>query len=277
MTDGDGRYAILPGAVRTGFCIVAIGLLAVAMSISAATVAYPGPLSAYVARGVASMLFGSIVVSLASLWLGSWRGTVSQSQNAIAVVVAIFTASLGASGLADERSFTTAWVFLSATTLATGVAAWVLGRLRLGSLARYMPYPVISGFLAATGYLMVMGGLGTAARERLDLGSLALLVEPGAPVRWVPWAAIAVGIACAMRRFRQPMVLPFGLLAAGAGFNLTLGVLGIDLGEAGRRGLLLGPFGDSFLAAFAGWSPTSVDGWALVAASIEEALSTEEI
>jgi len=42
------------------------------------------------------------------------------------------------------------------------------GHLRLGSLARFMPYPVIAGFLAATGYLLVMGGLGTASRSRLQ-------------------------------------------------------------------------------------------------------------
>ncbi len=42
------------------------------------------------------------------------------------------------------------------TSLATfGISLWMLGFFRLGRLVRYVPYPVIGGFLAGTGWLLV--------------------------------------------------------------------------------------------------------------------------
>jgi len=251
------------GALEAVLSMAVVGLLSVALAISTATIAYQGDLSVFVVRGIACMLVGTIAVGTAVAWLGSAPGAISQPQNTLAVVIALFTTRLAAGAPADERAFTTVWVFLAATTLAIGVAAWVLGRLRLGSLARYLPYPVISGFLAGTGYLLLMGGLATATRTEVSLTHLPGLLVPGMPARWLPWALTALVIVWLMRRLRRPMVLPLALVAAGAGFFVVLAVLGIGLDAAGRMRLLLGPFHGNFLAALGGWSPTSVDGWAL--------------
>jgi SulP family sulfate permease len=270
--DRAPAHGLAAGALAALLSTVVVGLLSVAMVVATATIAYPGVLSVFVVRGIACMLLGSIAIGVISAWLGSATGVIAQVQNSLAVVIALFTTRLAAAGPADERSFTTVWAFLAATTLAIGVAAWVVGRLRFGSVARYMPYPVVSGFLSATGYLLVMGGLATASRTEMSLARLPELFAPGAPIRWVPWALVAVLIVGLMRRLRRPMVLPLGLLAAGGGFFLVLVLLGIGVDEAGRMGLLLGPFGGNFLASLQAWRPTPIDGWALVA-GIPTALS----
>ena len=44
---------------------------------------------------------------------------------------------------------------ISLTTLLTGLVFWLLGHFRLGGLVRFLPYPVVGGFLAGTGWLFV--------------------------------------------------------------------------------------------------------------------------
>src|SRR6266487_278427 len=68
------------------------------------------------------------------------------------------------------------------TTLATAATFLLLGQFRRGSLVRYLPYPVIGGFLAGTGWLLVLGGLGVMTTVPAQLGDLPSLFLP--PTLW---------------------------------------------------------------------------------------------
>ena len=46
------------------------------------------------------------------------------------------------------------------TDAAARIKLGLANELRLGNLDRYMPYPVVGGFLAGTGLLLVRGGVG---------------------------------------------------------------------------------------------------------------------
>ena len=48
-------------------------------------------------------------------------------------------------------------------TVLCGVVFLVLGRFRLGNLVRFVPYPVVGGFLAGTGWLLFKGGIYVAS------------------------------------------------------------------------------------------------------------------
>lgn len=56
-------------------------------------------------------------------------------------------------------------------SVASGTVYWLLGRLRLGSVVRFIPYPVIGGFLAATGWIFVAGGIAVCASQRTPMAS----------------------------------------------------------------------------------------------------------
>ena len=243
--------------------VTVIGLMSIALAVSVAMIVYQGPLSTHVGRAIALTLVGAVPMGVIGARM--LRGAVCSPQNSVAAVTALFAASVMASAPdpPSERAFATVSAFIAATALATGLTAWLLGRLHLGALARYLPFPVVSGFLAATGYLLVSGGMGTAVGRRLSLTELGALFAPDMLPRWLPWAAVAVVIVSLTRRLRQPLVLPIGLLLSGVGFYAVLYGLGMGLEDARRAGLLIGPFGDSFLRAFAGWRPLDIDGWAL--------------
>jgi SulP family sulfate permease len=55
--------------------------------------------------------------------------------------------------------FANIFTAIALATVLTGIAFLLLGYFKLGNLVRFIPYPVMGGFLAATGWLLFKGGL----------------------------------------------------------------------------------------------------------------------
>src|SRR4029450_10272978 len=119
---------------------------------------------------------------------------------------------------------------------------FVLGTFHLGNLVRFIPYPVVGGFLAGTGWLLFKGGIYIASGVELHLRTFDLLVSPVTLKRWVPALAFGVILYLAVRLVKKPLVIPIVL-----GIGLLLFAIGmlatgssIDAAKHGRW--LLGPF-----------------------------------
>ena len=56
--------------------------------------------------------------------------------------------------------------------IATGVVLCGFGLTRMGRAIRYVPYPVVGGFLGATGCLILLGAIRVITRQRLQLANL---------------------------------------------------------------------------------------------------------
>jgi SulP family sulfate permease len=260
-----GRFGVL------ALTAVAVGAFTVTLSLSVAAIIYQGDLAPFIGRGIALTLLGTVPMAIVGALVLGYRGTICQPQDAPAIVLSV--AAAGIAVLPAERAFATTAALVVATSLASGLSAWLLGRLRLGFVARYIPYPVLAGFLAATGYLLVMGGLGIAVGASVEIGHLGLLFTPGNLLRWIPWAAGAVALTALLRRNSNPLTLPLGLFAAGGLFYLVLAVAGVGLAEARADGLLLGPFpSGGFLPSLRGWQPLAVD-WLVLARQVPDVLA----
>ena len=117
-----------------------------------------------------------------------------------------------------------------------------LGVLRLGKIVRFIPYPVVGGFLAGTGWLLVQGALSVLTSVNLTFEKLPALTAPGAPIQWLPALAFGVGITLLLRRYNHFLLLP-GVIAFGVVcFYGICWVSGISVAEAEKAGFLLGPF-----------------------------------
>ena len=71
-------------------------------------------------------------------------------------------------------------VLVAVSAVVAGLVCLGLGAARLASLARFVPYTVIAGFLAATGYLLVIGAIGIAVGEGLSETRECRLVDGSA-------------------------------------------------------------------------------------------------
>jgi sulfate permease, SulP family len=238
------------------------GLLDLGVLLSLAALIFSGPLAGFVANGIGLILVGTCVLTVVLALLSSRPAIVGTAQDAPAVVVALLAANIAAhmpAATGGAATYATVVAAIALTTLATGAAFLLLGQFRLGALVRYLPYPVIGGFLAGTGWLLTLGGISMMTDVPLELSALQRLLLPPALWQWLPGLLFGVVILLALRRSRHALLLPGLLLAASMLFYLWLALRGISLAQAQGRGWLLGPFTDQ-----ARWAPLTPDMLAAV-------------
>ncbi len=133
------------------------GLLLVTLEVSFAAMIFSGELSALASRGAGLTLLGAFLICLTGAFTSCFKATVSLPQDAPAAVLATIAvtvvAALELDASMDTRFMTVASV-LALSALLSGVAFIAIGRFRLANLLRFMPYPVVGGFLAGTGWLL---------------------------------------------------------------------------------------------------------------------------
>src|SRR4029077_12769454 len=68
-------------------------------------------------------------------------------------------------------------IVLAIVTALTGLLLCGLGLARAGAAIRFVPYPVIGGFLGATGWLMIGGAVRVITDHPLSFATLEALIE----------------------------------------------------------------------------------------------------
>src|SRR6476620_2200041 len=123
-------------------------------------------------------------------------------------------------------------IVLAIVTALTGLLLCGLGLARAGAAIRFVPYPVIGGFLGATGWLMVNGAVRAITDHSLSLSTLGALVGTTTLGQLAAASAVALALYVVLRRARSPLLLPAVLLAATALAHLAFALTGTSLSEA---------------------------------------------
>ena len=161
---------------------------------------------------VQSALVGALGASFIGCWLTGIRGQMSGPKITLSLVIAAEMA------LNPNITPATFLVLIGALTALTGIMQIMMGALRLGSVVRYLPFPVLAGFLMAVSIAalwsqlpLLLAGLwpGFAARDDLPQPVSVLAI------------AVTVGVALSAGRLlpRVPSSIA-GLVAGIAGFYL---------------------------------------------------------
>ena len=122
------------------------------------------------------------------------------------MAVAILTQIPGAS---TETKFITVTVTVIITSLLTGIFFLIIGGFKLGRFVRFIPYPVVGGFIAGTGLLLVEGAIGVMIGAQPSTANLNLLLVPENLLRWVPSVVFGIALVIGSRRF-QHLWTPMG-------------------------------------------------------------------
>ena len=207
---------------------------------------FAGTLAPILPLGITALLVSyavvAAIVALGSELPGMAGAPSSPTVPLYAALAAAFDAHLGARGLGDPAlRAQAALLACGLLTATTGAALLLVGMLRIGGLARLLPYPVIAGYYAGLGWIFVTGGLSLGAGLTLDAAGLARLAGPAG---WQ--AASCAGLAALLlwvpRRVAHWAVMPTLLLAAGLGFHAVRAGLGVSVAAAQGARWLLGPF-----------------------------------
>lgn len=250
---------------------VVMGLFQVLLGISLAALVFSGDLSPFIARGVGFALVGSIAAGVAVGLLSSLPGTFGGAQNGpaaiLAVVAANLVAALGATA-SDEARFATVVLAVSLTTLTTGVFLLALGHFRLGNLVRFLPYPVVGGFLAGTSWLLVVGAIGVMSGATPGYFGRTELFAPHSLMLWLPGLVFAVVLLASVARSDHFLVVPGVIIGSIGLFFLVAFASGATMAELGAGGWLLGPFPAGDLWTPLTWGEIADVRWGAIAEQI---------
>ena len=134
----------------------AASILTVTFGLSYALLIFAGPLSPYLSYGIAATFISSAVLAAVIALGSSLPFAIAAPDSSTAAVTGN---SGGLAGRAHDAADPSApllapvLITLGLSTVLTGVVLCGLGLTRLGRAIRYVPYPVVGGFLGATGLL----------------------------------------------------------------------------------------------------------------------------
>lgn len=224
---------------------LALGFTEVVFCLSIGSLIFSGPLKAALPRGVAIALVTTIIHILWTTFASRTKPMISGLEDTTSVLLAVSAASVAASiGLQGPLLPTIVALLLTATLL-TGFFLLILGYFRLGDLVRYIPYPVIGGFVAGSGWLLLRGSIGAMADYPLEMPYFSHLMQTDQVIQWLPGVAFGLFLFIGVKRVHHYLALP-GLLVSGfVIFYLGLLLTGTTIPAAVERGLLLGPVGNA--------------------------------
>jgi SulP family sulfate permease len=219
-------------------------IITISLEISLAALIFSGDLGQFLAGGIGLMLFGAFVMGIAISLTTSLPGIVGLPQDTPAVIMGLVAASISVSMRGEEPAavYSTIVAAISLTSVLTAVFFLLLGWFKASGFVRYIPYPVVGGFLAGTGYLLCVGAFGVMVDVPLAPANLPEFFIPDQLINWVPGILFAAVLLLLLRRWTHFFITPGALITATILFYGYLMIAGISVGEAGSRGWLLGPF-----------------------------------
>ncbi|MDL1902853.1 SulP family inorganic anion transporter [Anaerolineae bacterium CFX9] len=184
---------------------------------------FSSDLAQFLPRGVGLILLGTAIVSIVIALTSSLAGMIGVPQDTPAALMALMTAGVAATlkGQSPEAVYSTAVGAIMLGSLLTGIVFIVLGRFKLSGFARYVPYPVVGGFLAGTGYVIAKGGLSVLVNVPPGPVNLPMFFAPSVLWSWLPALLFGVALLLVLRRFNHFLITPGALILAALRFGFA--------------------------------------------------------
>ena len=253
-----------------------VGLLVSIMSmgtiVSLAAFIFSGSLSPFLAGGIGLVLFGALVMGIVVALTTSLPGMIAIPQDTPAAILALVASGIGLAmrSAQPESVYVTVVAAIALTSLLMAVILLLLGRFHASGFVRYIPYPVVGGFLAGTGWLLAKGGFGVMLGIPMTLANLPQAFTSTTLIDWIPGVIFAIVLLLVLRRFHHFLITPAALLLATALFYGYLSLAHVSVVQASAAGWLLGPFpGGSFYQPLAATSLSQVD-WTAILGQVDK-------
>ncbi len=121
----------------------------------------------------------------------------------------------------------------------TGVILYAIGSSKRSRSLQFLPYPVVGGFLAGTGYLLLVGAFRVLTGESPQWHTLLALLTHLHWLAWVPAVLVGALLTILSRVWNHAAVLPLTLAFGIALFYVLLHVAGLSIDDARHMALLL--------------------------------------
>ena len=154
----DRRRAV---GVRVAVVAVIASITQIALTVAFTSLTFRDELSGELGLGLAAMFIGMLLTATVVGIRSGLPGHVVSPQDGGLVVLSVVAPTIAATADAPGETIV---VLMGLSSLAVGLTMVALGRSGLGRMIRYLPYPVLAGFLAGTGLVMAQGTYALAFR-----------------------------------------------------------------------------------------------------------------
>ncbi|HUO92075.1 MAG TPA: SulP family inorganic anion transporter [Rhizomicrobium sp.] len=219
---------------------VICGVLALLVGLSYAALIFSGPLAPWLSYGITATFLSTAVSALVVALWSSIPFTVAGPGSATTAVTAVLSVSLASrlSAHGGSNLLAPTLIVISLGTAAAGLFLCLLGLTRAGRAVRFIPYPVIGGFLGATGWLIMTGAAQVITGRDPALANIDAFFNPMDIAKLLAGAAVAAALLLGHRRSQSAFVMPTVITAAVGLFYLALGLAHVPVRTAQDHGWL---------------------------------------
>jgi SulP family sulfate permease len=161
-------------------------LVALPTAIAFGVTVYAAISPSYAAMGALAGIIGATVIGLVAGTMGGTDRLISAPCAPAAAVLSAFAIELVRQGIAPG----TIVLLLIMLGMLTGVVQMLLGFVGIGRLIKYVPYPVVSGYLSGVGIIIIGSQIPKFVGAPSGTGLFDALLSP-----WLwDWHGVAVGL-----------------------------------------------------------------------------------
>ncbi len=222
------------------------GVIGVIRAISYGSLVFSGALAVHLPTGLGVTVFSTAIITGLVGITSTLPGLIATPLAAPTAILAIMATAIAQEMASAEPSelLSTVLVAIALTALLTGGLLLGLGVFRQGERIRFVPFPVIGGFMAGTGWLLTKGFFQIATDTSLTWSTITDLAQPPLLWQWLLGTGFAIALLTATQMWKQFWVMPATLLICAVGFFVVLWGADISIEQARTAGWLLGPFPD---------------------------------
>jgi SulP family sulfate permease len=218
--------------------------LTIAFCLSYAALIFAGPLTPWLGYGISL----SFLCAAISGFLVSWRSSLPFALAAPDSATSAVTATLAAATVehlhAQQLSgpvLAPVIIVMALSALLAGGALCSLEFSGAGRLVRFVPYPVIGGFLGASGWLIVSGAAQVTTDHTITIGNLDALTTHANLLKLLAAAGIALALLIGRHRMRSAFALPGILAVSMIAVDMALRASGLSVADAEAQGWTFAP------------------------------------
>jgi sulfate permease, SulP family len=222
----------------------AASVLTVTFGLSYSLLIFGGPLSPYLSYGVAATFISSAILAGVIALGSSLPFSISGPDSSTAAMTGILASSLVERLLAADPSaplLAPVLMTLALATILTGVVLCCFGMTRMGRAIRYVPYPVVGGFLGATGFLILLGAVRVITDHRLQFATLGQFENLTTLSQLAAACVMALVLYMTWHRSRSAFGLPAILVGGIVAAHILFWLVGVSPADAQAAGWTFQP------------------------------------
>jgi SulP family sulfate permease len=237
-----------------------------------AAIVFVGPLSVYLPVGILAMLLGWVLVSVWVVLTSREPLHIATTDDQAVVIfgsiAALMVVEMG-DRAATPQGLATILFIVASTSLAFAACCYAVGRFRLSRVLELLPFPVVCGFMASVGWLLLSAGFEVAAGVSIAPSIFSELAKGHRLLHLL----LAMGLGSALlwltAHVKGSWTLPAASLVVVVAYHLATAVQGIPLaGQVAGGWLFDVPHSAGGVPAMlASLSPSAID-WRFVASAV---------